>query len=544
MSYGNYGRINTYNTTFINPQTNNIQTFNNTYTYQTTNAPSNRFAPINANDTMTFEFGIGGSLRKKVTPSKTDYYYHNAFGQMKAYSNDGEVYSYYGYSDGGERVCKMQLNVASSYTNNYKDIKMLDVDRLMIYPNGFINLDQSGNYTKHYYADDVRIASKIGSGSQNDISCTNDGTAQADTLLTIMKNELGELTGDSVEYINYPFAPIQNLHGDDSNGYEYGLFFYHQNNRNSTQIITDINADITQAILTTPWGVPIAEYNQYWHQGKLPDYTVEAKEFDEESQLYHYENRYYDPFMIIFTTPDPLFETKPWLTFYHYCSNSPINKVDPTGLSDDWVESATKNVYWDDKATKPDNTKDGEKYLGKTVLATNSDGEVKYGAQDGKWYDSAPLNNVEINAKQTDHERTMSNPLVQSIHQAQNDFIRGTAEFTADICNGGGLALSGVGTAAAVVPGLQPVAGALVGAGNALSTAGGIIDAGLNIIDGNYKQAAINATSIIGSKGSNALWGKLKLTPNQTNFLNGKSNTINSTSTMIINNGMKNKQKK
>ena len=38
----------------------------------------------------------------------------------------------------------------------------------MFYPNGYMNMDQSGEYTKHYYADALRIASKIGSGfSQN-----------------------------------------------------------------------------------------------------------------------------------------------------------------------------------------------------------------------------------------------------------------------------------------------------------------------------------------------------------------------------------------
>jgi malate synthase len=39
---------------------------------------------------------------------------------------------------------------------------------MMFYPNGYMNMDQSGEYTKHYYADALRIASKIGSGfSQN-----------------------------------------------------------------------------------------------------------------------------------------------------------------------------------------------------------------------------------------------------------------------------------------------------------------------------------------------------------------------------------------
>jgi len=37
--------------------------------------------------------------------------------------------------------------------------KILEVEKLMLYPNGYINIDQHGNYTKHYYADDQRKAS-------------------------------------------------------------------------------------------------------------------------------------------------------------------------------------------------------------------------------------------------------------------------------------------------------------------------------------------------------------------------------------------------
>jgi RHS repeat-associated protein len=57
-----------------------------------------------------------------------------------------------------------------------------------------------------------------------------------------------------------------------------------------------------------------------------------AKELDEESGMYYYEARYYAP--PTFISRDPLFEEKPWLNPYHYCSNNPVNKIDPTGLYD------------------------------------------------------------------------------------------------------------------------------------------------------------------------------------------------------------------
>jgi hypothetical protein len=53
---------------------------------------------------------------------------------------------------------------------------------------------------------------------------------------------------------------------------------------------------------------------------------------------------------------------------YMYCSNNPMNKIDPDGMEDDWVESTTGHIYWDDNATSQATTKPNETYLGKNVL--------------------------------------------------------------------------------------------------------------------------------------------------------------------------------
>jgi RHS repeat-associated protein len=109
-------------------------------------------------------------------------------------------------------------------------------------------------------------------------------------------------------------------------------FLFHGDHLSSTQMITDITGSIMQQILYAPFGEVISEYNAYWHQGKIPDYTFNAKEKDEESGLYYYSARYYNP--PTFISRDPLFEARPWMSAYAYCSNNPINRFDPTGLFD------------------------------------------------------------------------------------------------------------------------------------------------------------------------------------------------------------------
>jgi RHS repeat-associated protein len=149
--------------------------------------------------------------------------------------------------------------------------------------------------------------------------------------MVIIKDELGKvmIPSDTIENIYYSFGNIINLSGD-TGSYENELYFYHGDHLSSTQMITDINAGIKQQVLYAPFGEVITEYNAYWNNDdKIPDYLFNAKELDEESGMYYYEARYYNP--PSFISRDPLFEKKPWMSAYAYCRNSPLNFVDPTG---------------------------------------------------------------------------------------------------------------------------------------------------------------------------------------------------------------------
>jgi hypothetical protein len=146
------------------PQTNVVQQRSNSFTYPSLNIPSTSFAP-ESTDSIAYSYGINGSLRNKGN----EYYLFNAFDQMKVYSDNGESYAYYGYDDAGQRMYKATLNNTISRTNALES-NIWEIDKLMLYPNGYININQSGEYTKHYYADDQRIASKIGGGFNKSIS--------------------------------------------------------------------------------------------------------------------------------------------------------------------------------------------------------------------------------------------------------------------------------------------------------------------------------------------------------------------------------------
>lgn len=61
-------------------------------------------------------------------------------------------------------------------------------------------------------------------------------------------------------------------------------------------------------------------------------YKFNGKELDEETGLYYYGARYYDPMVSMFLSVDPLAEKYPNVNPCAYCFQNPINMIDPTGM--------------------------------------------------------------------------------------------------------------------------------------------------------------------------------------------------------------------
>jgi RHS repeat-associated protein len=266
----------------------------------------------------------------------------NAYNCMKAYSFNGERYGYYGYDASGERTYKYGLDRVETTTNQGGiDITEInwEVNQLMLYPNGYININQNGEYTKHYYADALRIASKIGSGKSG-LDLCNEAMAienaypgyltdRINEQYEQMKEELWELVPGSEYIVDITPIPYPNFCDIGPGGQESALFFYHPDHLGSTGMITDNSANITQGFLYTPFGEIISDYSPTFHDSPMPNYAFNAKELDEENNMYYYSARYYAP--PTFISRDPMFEKYPSISPYTYCANNPMKFVDPTG---------------------------------------------------------------------------------------------------------------------------------------------------------------------------------------------------------------------
>ena len=72
----------------------------------------------------------------------------------------------------------------------------------------------------------------------------------------------------------------------------------------------------------------IEERNNTWNT----PYLFNAKEFDEETGMYYYGARYYEPRLSLWMSTDPMQEKYPNITSYCYTFDNPIKYIDPQGL--------------------------------------------------------------------------------------------------------------------------------------------------------------------------------------------------------------------
>ena len=156
-------------------------------------------------------------------------------------------------------------------------------------------------------------------------------------------------------------------------------FYYHPNHLSSTMYVTDMQQSVVQCFLYAPYGEIISEYNTHAMGEAFPKYSFNAKELDEETGMYYYEARYYAP--PTFISRDPLMSEKPWLTPYHYCSNNPVGRVDPSGMLDDWYEDDNGNIKWTDCKSQKEMDEIGIKgtYLGEIVVLFEGSTKEKLG---------------------------------------------------------------------------------------------------------------------------------------------------------------------
>ena len=137
---------------------------------------------------------------------------------------------------------------------------------------------------------------------------------------------------------------LESRNGSTDNSYELAnTYYYHPDHLGSAHFVTDRHGGRYEHMEYTPYGELWEEQVSDSHD--MIPFRFTAKEWDEETGLYYYGARYLDPKRGRWLSADPAgpelgnpnregFSIVEAANWYVYASNNPINKIDPTGLDD------------------------------------------------------------------------------------------------------------------------------------------------------------------------------------------------------------------
>ncbi len=286
--------------------------------------------------------------------------------RLLAVDDNGFVSNYW-YDADGERTVKTSGESDQVYVNGVFSGGSTNTAKFSLYVSPYLVANQGGRYTKHIYAGSQRIVSKVGDFASygSDPRRIEYAGANTDGLSVDYKSKYAaqqQVIKDNYKFFDVPYNGTDNDNYADGEGfccndgsmeaavaearkaqaravsrsfkdpdnYENLQFFYHPDHLGSSSFITNLDGEVVQHIEYVPFGeVFIEERNNVWNT----PYLFNAKEFDEETGMYYYGARYYDPRLSLWMSTDPLQEKYPNISAYVFCANSPLVYYDKIGLS-------------------------------------------------------------------------------------------------------------------------------------------------------------------------------------------------------------------
>ena len=303
--------------------------------------------------------------------------------RLLAVDDNGFVSNYW-YDADGEHTVKTSGESDQVYVNGVFSGGSTNTAKFSLYVSPYLVANQGGRYTKHIYAGSQRIVSKVGDFASygSDPRRIEYAGANTDGLSVDYKAKYAaqqQVIKDNYKFFDVPYNGTDNDNYADGEGfccndrtqgalleankarsraiaksfkdpdnYENLQFFYHPDHLGSSSFITNLEGEVVQHIEYVPFGeMFIEERNNVWNT----PYLFNAKEFDEETGMFYYGARYYEPRLSLLISTDPAQEEQVAYSSYCYAKNSPAIYIDPTGEKPTPSEAArmAAHVYGDKK---------------------------------------------------------------------------------------------------------------------------------------------------------------------------------------------------
>lgn len=141
---------------------------------------------------------------------------------------------------------------------------------------------------------------------------------------------------DEVVRATIPEPTSVDIDGDMTTGEAAVDVYYHHNSIGSVMAVTNASGTVVESYSYKPYGaVTIKDHNgseisatrieQPWM------FTGRRLDFEEDSGLYYFRARYYDPYAGRFLQRDPIYDAANLGNQYTYAANNPVNYLDPMG---------------------------------------------------------------------------------------------------------------------------------------------------------------------------------------------------------------------
>lgn len=245
---------------------------------------------------------------------------------------DENYLSYYLYDAAGDRTYKLTGKVElQNISGEWRDFFKLY--NTTLYASPYVVATDKG-YTKHYYAESERIASRIGGGRLHDL----DQPIVENTIIDEKKEHINkqatDVLGNCLDARWYDVSTdISKLYiWRDSVQPEKECYWYHPDHLGSSSWITYSDGKAVQHLHYLPWGEDFVDQRLNSFDGVR--YTFSAKEKDTETGYSYFGARYYSSDLSIWLSVDPMSDKYPSTSPYAYCRNNPIILVDPNGSKD------------------------------------------------------------------------------------------------------------------------------------------------------------------------------------------------------------------
>jgi RHS repeat-associated protein len=361
--------------------------YDNQYEYSTTNPHQltklgNSAAGSGQPYEMAFAWNKSGSMRAvSVRPTSQDahdtierYVYNEEQWMMGHVNKQTSNYTHFVYDHTGQRILKGSVNAASFSTNGQGGPLSMSMDPYTLYVNPFyvaVQHNSIDQVSKHYYFNGQRFATKMGfylpPGEPPSLQARQAGDPMSMSMNSPLFKNL-QTTMDALGYNDTLSWAVQTTSGPDTNLAHYPrlMYYYHPDYLGHVEYITDLDGvplalsgaevyqyfyytapmsrlptskPLAQRCFSADWSRPLARWGETLIEEKATrpgmhfesPYRFNAKELDEETGLYYYGARYYNPMVSVWLGVDPLAEKYPSLSSYVFTGNNPIMLVDPDG---------------------------------------------------------------------------------------------------------------------------------------------------------------------------------------------------------------------